>query len=580
MSKVLRQEQCPQCAEQGLDTSGDNLTVYENGAYCFACGYSSGTKMFPGYQSGQLTDLPTRGLTKETMGRYAVKTTKYTGHFTPKDYVYEEEVVIFNLFKEGKLVAQKLRLLKDKSICVQRGLAKDTDMFGLQAFTPSERIPLVICEAEIDAMTVNQVSNIPAIAVGGAQHAYKKISQALDKIQGYKHIILCFDEDEAGRAAVDKCLGLFKPGTVRVAHLPLKDANEMLQAGREDELKKCIWNAEIVKPATIVTVNDLRQKVLQKPEVGLSWHYQSMTEVTYGLRPGEIYVVAAAEGVGKTEFVKEMIFHLIDQQTKIGVFSFEQSPESTVQRLIGSKVNKRLHLPGGEWWDEEIINKEMDKMSQYLYLYDNRGALNLGSVLTYIRYLVNYFGVKFIVLDNLTALCSETIIDGRSVGDAQYIGHVMLNLHSLVKELRISICVVSHLNDDKLNKQVYLSTSPKNKDHYISLTADDMNDLINKPGMTWESGRMPTLGNIYGSGTVKKLADYVIVLARNRVSKDPDEHSKTIVKFLKCRLDSKYEGHSFNLFYNYHTGRLEEQPMEKVFDLTKTIGKASINKQS
>lgn len=40
MSRCLRHEQCPQCAERGQDISCDNLGIYEDGhSYCFSCGY-------------------------------------------------------------------------------------------------------------------------------------------------------------------------------------------------------------------------------------------------------------------------------------------------------------------------------------------------------------------------------------------------------------------------------------------------------------------------------------------------------------------------------------------------------------
>ena len=40
MSKVMKKEQCPACAERGQDTGQDNLAVYDDGhKYCFACKY-------------------------------------------------------------------------------------------------------------------------------------------------------------------------------------------------------------------------------------------------------------------------------------------------------------------------------------------------------------------------------------------------------------------------------------------------------------------------------------------------------------------------------------------------------------
>ena len=38
-NKVIRKEQCPQCATKGRDNSKDNLAVYDDGqTHCFSCG--------------------------------------------------------------------------------------------------------------------------------------------------------------------------------------------------------------------------------------------------------------------------------------------------------------------------------------------------------------------------------------------------------------------------------------------------------------------------------------------------------------------------------------------------------------
>ena len=38
-NKLIRKEQCPDCAKMGKDTSKDNLAIYSDGqTHCFACG--------------------------------------------------------------------------------------------------------------------------------------------------------------------------------------------------------------------------------------------------------------------------------------------------------------------------------------------------------------------------------------------------------------------------------------------------------------------------------------------------------------------------------------------------------------
>ena len=45
-----------------------------------------------------------------------------------------------------------------------------------------------------------------------------------------------FDQDEVGQKAARECSSLLSPSKAKIAHLPLKDASEMLQEGRSKEL--------------------------------------------------------------------------------------------------------------------------------------------------------------------------------------------------------------------------------------------------------------------------------------------------------------------------------------------------------
>jgi twinkle protein len=64
-----------------------------------------------------------------------------------------------------------------------------------------------------------------------------------------------FDQDDAGQKAVDDCVQLFSPGKVKIATLPLKDPNEMIQAGRGAEIINQIWNAKSYRPDGIIDGN-------------------------------------------------------------------------------------------------------------------------------------------------------------------------------------------------------------------------------------------------------------------------------------------------------------------------------------
>jgi twinkle protein len=558
MGKLVRKEQCPQCGPEG-DRAGDNLAVYEDDStYCFACQYTSGNKSKEpsNLKKGTIVPIADRKITKETCEKYGVEILAFNGYMKKREYI-NERAVIFPIYKNGKVIDQKIRLMSDKQCQIWVNSTQTNTMFGQNAFQPSKNMSVVITEGEFDAMVVYQETGIPAISITkGAQSAAKQVAENMQWLGEWRDVILCFDNDEAGDKALQDCLPIFDYGLVRVCKLPEKDANDMLLQGKGDKLKKFMWDSQSIRPNTILEVADIRQQVLVKPTAGIKWPWAPMTETTFGFRTGEIYVLAAAEGVGKTEFIKELVFHMIDQSIPVGMFSLEQKPDDTIRRLIGGRVNKRLHIPTNDWWDEEVINKEIDYLQDKVFLYNtNTSDLSFDNVISNIKYLAKRHGVKFIIIDNLTALCSGAKVDGKTVRDSEYVGIVMNKFFSIIKELDITLFVVSHLATDKIGMKAYVSTSRKYGND--EQTTDEMDENLNKPGMHWESGRIPRLENIYGSGTVRKLADFILVLARNRVSEDYTEHRQLKVKFLKTRIDSSNEGRIFSLYYSYDTGRLE-----------------------
>lgn len=106
---------------------------------------------------------------------------------------------------------------------------------------------VVIAAGEIDSLSCYQMLSdyqktkgyepIPVVSstIGEAGTA-KQIQSQYEWFSRFSKIIICADQDEAGKKAVDKIAKVLPKGKVFVMSLPLKDANCMLQAGKENNL--------------------------------------------------------------------------------------------------------------------------------------------------------------------------------------------------------------------------------------------------------------------------------------------------------------------------------------------------------
>lgn len=557
---------CPSCREAGNDTTGDNLVGLEEYAKCFACGYFVYREEKPIFRAAlereAYRDLQDRELSKKTCEKFGIKTAFYTGTFKGgKVSVEVEKVYVFETIENGKVINKKIRSKEHKDWQTQRGINTKTNrLFGQHAFEPNTKFnnPIIITEGEFDAAAIYEATGYAAVSITkGANKAKDQLAENLQWLNKWSYVVLAFDNDDAGQQAIRACLDILPPGKLRVCKFPLKDANDMLRAGRIQEMKTCIYNAESYKPSTIVTAEDVLYRI-KRPEYGTPWPWEFMNRVTFGRRASEIYLLAGATGIGKTEILKDIVHSVLTNNETVGWFNFEQNAEDTYIRLASNHFKQRLYLPSNEWWNDKEIKDYIMSLNKKIYLYDHRTQITFENVLNDMYYLKHACGTNLIIIDNLKAMSSRPVINGRYVDVSTFQAYAVTQLREFAVKEKITLFIVSHLSDDKLTKQTYVSTSPKDPDTYFSQTAADINAKLNLPGMTWETGRMPSLENVFGQGTVRDLVNYAILIARNKESKDEIEQRTIKVKFAKARFVSDYDGEIYNLLYNRETGRLEE----------------------
>lgn len=571
MSKVVDKKPCEQCVSEGGDKDGNNQIVYADGStYCFA-GHGTSisdtnisdsavdTQHVTSFKPlrGIFRDLPTRKLTKKICEKWKV--------LYLENYL-NEPTLAFTYLKAGELSGYALKSLSKN--CSLLGDVLGADMFGSHLHNDPLGKTLVITEGHEDCISASTAAGdimyhyttLPNGTDNAGKSVERFIDRHYDKLSRYQFISLCFDSDKPGQIATEKFITHFNQiGKVKRVKLPLKDANEMLKKGQLEPLKWAIIKAELDKPKQIVDWDELIPLVVEnKPVNGRPWPWKPMDDITFGFYPGKIYAIGAATSVGKTSFIKDVLFHFTENEPRVsvGCFFLEQKPQEVALKLLSSKVNQDLEQPDTEWWDKERLTNEMQELRKHVFLYDPTKGIVLDDVINAIYYFVNVEKVQMIILDNLTILSENLTIGGRKASEAEYMVEVGKLFNKVKRELNVSIFLICHLSQDKISKQAYVTTSPKNSDAYLGTTSKGMDEMINRPGLTWETGRMPSIESLYGGATLAKLADYVIVLARNTTSQDDLEFRTTRVKFLKTRLRKKRAQIEFELIYDPLMGKL------------------------
>ena len=515
--QFVSREPCPACG------SRDNLARYSDGhGYCFGCThYDPGAD---GVQQTRRRDIADGNLlTGEPLALIKRKLDQRTcekfGYWVGEDRD-GSPVQIANYYRGSQIVAQKLRTA-DKKFTVL-GDAKAMGLFGQHLWRDGGK-RVVVTEGEIDAMSVAQAFNLswPAVSVpNGAQGAEKAIRANLEWLSAYEQVVLMFDQDEPGQQAAETCAQLFEPGKCAIARLPLKDASEMIQAGRVKELCVGVYEASTYRPDGIVSLADIEERVLSAPETGRPYPWSHVTDVTYGRRLGEVIGFGGATGCGKTDLMTEMVkYDVVDLEIPTGVIFLEQGVGETGKRIAGKMADRRFHVPDGSWTQDELAKTwGALRDTNRLHLFDNWGACDWETVQSKMRYMVVGLGCQSIYLDHMTALAAA------EEDERKALERIMAEAAGMAKGLGFVLHYVSHL------------ATPEGKPH--------------------EEGGRVMARHFKGSRALGYWSHYMWGLERNQQAQDPAARHRTVLRCLKDRNTGQATGLTFQMNYNSMTGRL------------------------
>ena len=374
------------------------------------------------------------------------------------------------------------------------GVSTDT-LFGQHLF-PTNGKRIVITEGELDAASCYEaMPNWPMVSLPhGAASAKKDIQKQIPLLQGYEEIVLFFDNDNAGREAVEKAASILPTGKVKIARLEqYKDASDALQANDSEAIRRAIWDAKEYQPDGIVDGKSLLDAVTTpSPPCNHKYKFEGLQEKTHGIRYGELTTITAGTGQGKSTFCRQLATQLLEEGVKVGYIALEESNRRTALGLMSVSVGKALHLGEHEYSTlKEAYDSTINNWN--LYLYDHFGSLSSDTIYNRIEYMALGLDIKVIFLDHLSILLS-----GLQGDERRMIDQTMTNLRSLVERTGISLFLVSHLR-----------RTHTDQDH--------------------TDGAKVSLGQLRGSQAISQLSDTVLALERDQQS-DNDVSTLRILK--------------------------------------------------
>ena len=244
---------------------------------------------------------------------------------------------------------------------------------------------------------------------------------------------------------------------------------------------------------------------------GLTTGFYRLDELTSGLQPGNLIVIAARTSTGKTSFALNIAQHVsILRKTGVLIFSLEMRMMEIANRLqcgLAHVDSNRYKTGKLDEIELQRIIKAAASLSEAPIFIDDTGDITLSKIRSISKELVSNGEVGLVIVDSIQQLHTEA--------ESRYeeLSKITRELKTLAMQLDVPVLAVSHLRQPQLS----LGESKEQK------TIEDL--------------RSPSLDDLSESGGIEQIADVVLLLFRPEAEgiSDPEVKGIATVNVAKNR---------------------------------------------
>lgn len=254
---------------------------------------------------------------------------------------------------------------------------------------------------------------------------------------------------------------------------------------------------------SIVRLLELPIEYREEIDRGYTTGWRTLDRFMQGMRPGELTVITADTGVGKTTFSLHLALNCAMQGVGVWINSWEMKPSMILRKIASIFLRKPMKLV--EFTDEDDDYFDSFASAYPIYVNPNTIGMNISRLAVELR-AAKELGVEVVVLDHL-----DYLIDTHKDKTHEAIDDTMRRLHELVFELQMHFVLICH------------------------------------PRQSGNASEEVGLHALKGSSSIKQYADNIIILHRCSRTDSAADPNKVKVRVAKNRMFG-IEG---NAYLNY-----------------------------
>jgi replicative DNA helicase len=234
---------------------------------------------------------------------------------------------------------------------------------------------------------------------------------------------------------------------------------------------------------------------------GVPTGFTELDEMTSGLQPGDLVIVAARPSMGKTSYVLNIAQHCATQHDSpmtVGFFSLEMSKEQLFMRMLTGEARIDAHRFRSGYLNEKDygrLSHALGTLAEARVYIDDTASIGVLEMRAKARRLQAEHGLHLLIIDYLQLMSGRGRFDNRQ----QEIASISRSLKGLAKELRCPVIALSQL-----------SRAPESR-----------------------SDHRPQLSDLRESGSIEQDADLVMFIFRPSVyEKDKTPETENLAEII------------------------------------------------
>ena len=273
----------------------------------------------------------------------------------------------------------------------------------------------------------------------------------------------------------------------------INQAERMLLSATDRELRSGYESLEDIMSSLYTELGDMVKS--GKTRLGIDTGYPGIDSLLLGMRAGQMIVIGARPGVGKTAFALNLVLNAARAGASVAFFSLEMSKIEIAQRMLAIQQSQvklgeiRAARITADKWDPLL--KATEALSQLDIMIDDTPGTTMTEIRAKARRMLRGKENGIVVIDYLQLISPPP---GRVRADsrATEVAEMSRGAKIMAKDLKVPVVALSQLNRGTENR-------------------------------TGRASKRPQLSDLRESGSIEQDADIVILLDRSMTKEEAEE---------------------------------------------------------